>query len=242
MEQNERRVPRRPHVRTPAPGRTRAARSEPLAPCCPPTALQPPHTVPASPRSREGPQEPAAELAPRAGPHAERGARARAQLVVRPEAGLPATGARRCLGATKNGVTVAVRTESRSRLTCGVTGGASAVRSGPSARHTSLHAGAGSARHSLTHAAPPPAGQTPVRGAARPGPGTCMASPAHQWREKGCGSTARSARAQDAPSMSHSGSGARRFQNLLERPCSLRVRGELTSLPGGWLTPASARR
>ncbi|XP_072198632.1 10 kDa heat shock protein, mitochondrial [Excalfactoria chinensis] len=40
--------------------------------------------------------------------------------------------------------------------------------------------------------------------------------------------------------MSHPGSGARQFQNLLEWPCSPRVRGELTSLPGGRPTPVPA--
>ncbi|KAM6398666.1 10 kDa heat shock protein, mitochondrial [Pluvialis apricaria] len=42
--------------------------------------------------------------------------------------------------------------------------------------------------------------------------------------------------------MIHSGSGARQFQNLLERSCSPKVKVELTSLPGGCLTPRAGGR
>lgn len=135
------------------PGRTRAARSEPLTPCRPPgRAAAAPLRAGIAPglsevaRGRSGARPPrwAARRTRRPGPHATRATRARP----------PAVGARR-RPQRRNG-----RREERgplsARLTCGVTGGASAVRSDASARHADLHAGAGSARHSLTRPRPPP--------------------------------------------------------------------------------------
>lgn len=115
----------------------------------------------------------------------------------------------------------AVRTERGASRSAGSSGTAPSTHClCPAPSQAPTHVGLRTARPGIEHSRRGPARQQPPAG--------LRAVPA----ERGACAVRRG--------MDHSCSGAGQFQNLLERSCSLKVKGEMTSLPGACPTPGAA--